>query len=96
MDSVDQQALTGAVILQHGLDAGRLWLDHLALGGDASEQEIRDYCAGLAGLPARDRDALAQGVNEHCADAGVPARAPLSSSPLVQAHSDSRGPYPST
>jgi hypothetical protein len=37
MDSVDQQALTGAVILQHGLDPGRLWLDHLALGGDASE-----------------------------------------------------------
>jgi hypothetical protein len=96
MDSVDQQALTGAVILQHGLDPGRLWLDHLALGGDASEQDIRDYCAGRAELPPRDRDTLAQAVNERCADAGLPARAPLSSSPLVQAQSDLGGPHTST
>lgn len=92
MDEVDQQALIGAVILEHGLDLDRLWLAHLALGGDASEQAIRDYSAGLAGLPVTDRDALAQAVNEHCVEAGLPARAPLSVSPLVQAHTSQRGP----
>lgn len=88
MDAADQQVLTGAVIREHGLDMGRLWLEHLALGGDASEQEIRDYNAGLATLPPKDRDALTQAVNEHCAAAGLLSRAPFSGSLLAQARSD--------
>lgn len=78
MDEVDQQALTRAVIEEHGLELGQLWLEHIALGGDASEQDLRDYSAGRAGLSAKERDTLTQAVNEHCAAAGLPARAPFS------------------
>jgi hypothetical protein len=95
VDAADQQALTGAVIREHGLDMGQLWLEHLALGGDASEEEIRDYSAGLAILPPKDRDALAQAVNEHCAAAGLLSRAPFSGSLLARARSDSQEPYSS-
>jgi len=80
MDAVDQQALTGAVIKEQGLDIGQLWLEFVGLGGDASEQLIRVYCAGEAALSAKERDALALAVNEHCAARGLPLRAPLSSS----------------
>ena len=95
MDAADQQALTGAVIREHGLDMGQLWLEYLALGGDASEEGIRDYSAGLATLPPQDRDALAQAVNEHCAAAGLLSRAPFSGSLLAQAPCDSQEPYSS-
>ncbi|AUZ33322.1 hypothetical protein C3B78_01705 [Arthrobacter sp. PGP41] len=95
MDAADQQALTGAVIREHGLDMGQLWLEHLAIGGDASEEEIRDYSAGLATLPPKDRDTLAQAVNEHCAAAGLLSRAPFSDSLLALARSDSQEPYSS-
>ena len=83
MDAVDQQALTGAVIKEQGLDIGQLWLEFVGLGGDASEQLIREYCAGEAALSAKERDALALAVNEHCAARGLPLRAPLSSSALL-------------
>jgi hypothetical protein len=82
MDAVDQQALTGAVIKEHRLDLAQLWLEFVGLGGDAPEQLIRDYCAGDAELTARERDALAQAVNEHCAAIGLPLRVPLSGSAL--------------
>ena len=80
MDAMDQQALTGAVIKEHRLDLAQLWLEFVGLGGDASEQLIRDYCAGEAALSAKERDALAQAVNEHCEAVGLPLRAPLSGS----------------
>lgn len=79
MDAVDQQALTGAVITEHGLDLAQLWLEFVSLGGDASEQLIRAYCAGQATLSPKERDALAQAVNEHCAAEGLLLRVPLSS-----------------
>jgi hypothetical protein len=82
MEAVDQQVLTGAVVKEHGLDLAQLWLEFVGLGGDASEEVIRDYCAGEAALAAKERDALAQAVNEHCAARGLPLRAPLSSSAL--------------
>ncbi|MFF1883029.1 hypothetical protein ACFVVC_16365 [Pseudarthrobacter sp. NPDC058196] len=83
MDAVDQQALTGAVIKEHRLDISQLWLEFVGLGGDASEQLIRAYCAGEATLSAKERDALALAVNEHCTAEGLPLRAPLSSSALL-------------
>ncbi|MDQ0798773.1 hypothetical protein [Arthrobacter sp. SLBN-112] len=86
MDAVDQQALTGAVIKENGLDIGQLWLEFVGLGGDASEQLIRDYCAGEATLSAKERDALALAVNELCTAEGLPLRAPLSSSALLLLH----------
>ena len=79
MDAVDQQALTDAVIKEHGLDLAQLWLEFVGLGGDASEQLIRAYCAGQATLSPKERDALAQAVNEHCAAEGLLLRVPLSS-----------------
>ena len=82
MEAADQQALTGAVIKEHGLDLAQLWLEFVGLGGDASEQLIREYCAGEAALSPKERDALAQAVNEHCAAEGLPLRAPFSSSAL--------------
>jgi hypothetical protein len=95
VDAADQQALTGAVIREHGLDMGQLWLEYLALGGDASEEDIRDYSGGQAHLPPRDRDALAQAVNEQCAAAGLLSRAPFSGSLLARARSDWQEPYSS-
>lgn len=95
MNASDQQALTCAVIREHGLDLGQVWLEHLALGGDASEEEIRDYSAGLASLSPKDRDALAQAVNEHCAAAGLLSRAPFSASLLARARSGPQEPYSS-
>lgn len=82
MDAVDQQALTGAVIKEYRLDLAQLWLEFVALGGDASEQLIRDYCDGQGTLSPKERDALAQAVNEHCAAEGLPLWAPLSNSHL--------------
>jgi hypothetical protein len=100
MDDLDQRALTAAVIKEHGLDLAQLWMEFVALGGDASEQLIRDYCAGEATLSPKERDALAQAVNEHCATEGLPLRAPLSDSDLVlvqpeQRDPDCKGPYSS-
>jgi hypothetical protein len=95
MDEVDQQALTGAVIKRHNLDLGELWLDYVALGGDASEQQIRDYSAGAAGLSEKERDALSQAVNEHCAAAGLDVRAPFSDSPLEKVDAKPQDPYSS-
>ncbi|NUT71384.1 hypothetical protein [Pseudarthrobacter sp. C4D7] len=100
MDAVDQQALTVAVIQEHRLDVARLWLAFVGLGGDASEQHIRDYCAGQATLSPKERDALALAVNEYCADEGLPLRAPLSSFSLFRfqpepCDPDRNGPYSS-
>lgn len=92
MDAVDQQALTGAVIKEHRLDISQLWLEFVGLGGDASEQLIRSYCAGEATLSAKERDALALAVNEHCTARGLPLRAPLSSSALLLLHTRNDSP----
>lgn len=93
MDEVDQQALTGAVIKRHSLDLAELWLDYVALGGEASEQEIRDYSSGTETLPEKDRDALTQAVNEHCAAANLAVRAPFSDSPLTRTFVEPQDPY---
>ncbi|MGX5715458.1 hypothetical protein [Arthrobacter sp. MAHUQ-56] len=95
MNEADQQALTGAVIKEHRLDLGQLWLEFVSLGGDASEGVIRDYCAGETSLPPKERDALAQAVNEHCAAEGLPLRAPFSDSLLFLLHPQRTDPYSS-
>ncbi|GGH99129.1 hypothetical protein ACFFGR_13075 [Arthrobacter liuii] len=92
MDAVDQQALTDAVIREYRLDVAHLWLEFVGLGGDASEQLIRDYCAGEAALSPKERDTLAQAVNEHCATEGLLLRAPLSSSVLFLLQPKQHGP----
>lgn len=95
MDELDQQALTGAVIKRHNLDLAELWLDYVALGGDAPEQDVREYSSGAAELPEKERDALSQAVNEHCAIAGLDVRAPFSDSPLEQLQAKPQDPYSS-
>jgi len=95
MDAVDQQALTGAVIKRHNLDIAALWLDYVALGGDASEYDIRAYSLGVGTLPEKERDALSQAVNECCAEAGQVVRAPYSNSLLATEHAEPQDPYSS-
>ena len=95
MDAVDQQALTGAVIKRHNLDIAALWLDYVALGGDASEDDIRAYSLGVGTLPEKERDALSQAVNECCAEAGQVVRAPYSNSLLAIQHAEPQDPYSS-
>ena len=95
MDEADQQALTGSVITEHGLDPTQLWLEYIALGGDSPEQDLRSYLVGNLKLPAKDRDALAQASNEHCAANGLLGRVPLSDFPLTAQPTDSQDPYSS-
>jgi len=95
MDEADQQALTGAVIRLHNLDIGSLWLDYVALGGDASEQDIRDYSLESGSLPEKERDALSQAVNECCAEADLGVRAPFSTSPMTVVPVEPGDPYSS-
>jgi hypothetical protein len=96
MDEQDQQALTAGVIQEHGLDLAQLWLDYVALGGNASQEDIKDYSAGLISLPANERYVLSQAVNEHADPQGRPrellAMAPYSDSPLTKAGKDPSGP----
>jgi hypothetical protein len=96
MEEKDQQALTGGVIQEHDLDLAQLWLDYAALGGNATQQDIKDYCAGLISLPSKERDILSQAVNERQDPAGRPrkllAMAPYSDSPLTSARQDPTGP----
>jgi len=96
MDEQDQQALTAGVIQEHGLDLAQLWLDYAALGGNATQQDIEDYAAGLISLPAKERDVLSQAVNERSDPDGRPrgllAMAPYSDSPLTDAGRDPSGP----
>ncbi|KQQ92166.1 hypothetical protein ASF72_02925 [Arthrobacter sp. Leaf141] len=95
MDEADQQVLTGGVITEHGLDPTHLWLEYIALGGDAPEQDLRSYLAGNLKLPAKDRDALAQAINEHCAANSLLGRVPLSDFPLAGRPTDFQDPYSS-
>ncbi|MDQ0675466.1 MULTISPECIES: hypothetical protein [Micrococcaceae] len=96
MDEKDQQALTGGVIQEHDLDLAQLWLDYAALGGSATQQDIKGYSAGLISLPSKERDILSQAVNERSDAAGRPrellAMAPYSDSPLTNARKDPPGP----
>jgi hypothetical protein len=95
MDEKDQQALTGGVIQAHDLDLAQLWLDYVALGGNATQQAIKDYSAGLGSLPSKERDVLSQAVNEHSDPQGRPrellAMAPYSNSPLTTPRKDPSG-----
>jgi hypothetical protein len=94
MDEKDQQALTAGVIQEYGLDLARLWLEYVALGGNATEDELRDYSAGLLRLPLKERDVLSQAVNEHSGPAGAQDRlavAPYSDSPLTVSRTDPTG-----
>jgi len=96
MDEKDQQALTGGVIQEHGLDLAQLWLEYVALGGNATEDQLRDYSSGLISLPLKERDVVSQAVNEHPRPPGQAqnrlARAPYSDSPLTRTRKDSTGP----
>jgi hypothetical protein len=96
MDEEDQQALTGGVIQEHSLDLAQLWLDYVALGGNATQQEIKDYSAGLISLPSKERDILSQAVNERTDPQGRPRQllvmAPYSDSPLTHTRNDPTGP----
>jgi hypothetical protein len=96
MDEQDQQALTAGIIQEHHLDLAQLWLAYIALGGNATQEEIKAYSAGLIGLPAKERDMLSQAVNEHADPHGGPrellAMAPYSDSPLTRVGKDPSGP----
>ncbi|HJV97704.1 MAG TPA: hypothetical protein VJ617_01200 [Arthrobacter sp.] len=83
MDSADQQAITCGVIQELGLEFGALWLAHMALGGDASEEQLVNYCRGTGYLPAHNRDAVSQAVNEWDSGQAVVLRAPYSFSPMT-------------
>jgi hypothetical protein len=65
-------------------------------GGNASQEDIKDYSAGLISLPAKERDVLSQAVNEHADPQGRPrellAMAQYSDSPLTKAGKDPSGP----
>ncbi|WP_159823855.1 hypothetical protein [Arthrobacter sp. 9AX] len=99
MDENDQQALTGGVIKEHDLDLAQLWLDYIALGGNATQQDVKEYSAGLTRLPSKERDILSQAVNEYSDPAGRPrellAMAPYSDSLLSLVRKDPAGPQTS-
>ena len=72
--------------LQHGqrtaeLTLEQLWLRFFAVGGDAGLVELEAYLTGLMPLPARQRDMLAQAVNERLDELLFAARVPYSHPP---------------
>jgi hypothetical protein len=53
-----------------GLDAGSLWVEYLAIGGNRSLDDLTAMLAGRAPMPAADFDVLAIVLNEVFDDAG--------------------------
>jgi hypothetical protein len=55
-----------------------LWIRYLALGGYASQAEIKDYVEGSSDPSNQDYDLLAQALNEKFMDLGMDCPVPYS------------------
>lgn len=53
-----------------GLGLHRLWLQQLAVGGDAGVTELDAYLHGALTLSPHQHDVLAQALNDHFRDVG--------------------------
>jgi hypothetical protein len=60
----DQQALTGAVVKELGINQFVVWMHFLSLGGNAELESVLMYLAGVGSLPEWDRDVLSAAVND--------------------------------
>lgn len=64
MQENDQQALTGAVVKELGINQFVVWMHFLSLGGNAELESVLMYLAGVGSLPEWDRDVLSAAVND--------------------------------
>ena len=68
-------ALSLADGLAHArLTLQRLWLEQLAVGGDAGMTELDAYLHGALSLSPAQHDVLVQALNDHFRDTGDPTR----------------------
>ena len=54
-----------------GMSARDLWVGYFAMGGNGTEADVDRWLSGASPLPARDRNVLAQTLNERFADIGL-------------------------
>jgi hypothetical protein len=54
-----------------------VWGHYLELGGTADRAALAEYLHGASAWPALDHNVLAQALNEHLWDLGIPSLAPL-------------------
>ncbi|WP_144673352.1 hypothetical protein [Arthrobacter sp. U41] len=76
MQENDQQALTGAVVKELGINLFVLWIHFVSLGGNAELESVLMYLAGDGSLPEWDRDVLSTAANDLTLQ--PPAQAPRS------------------
>ncbi len=69
-DAVAAAAILDSAVKVTGIDPEQLWIDYVALGGDASPDRLRAMLAGEAPLVRLDHDRLVLALNERLADAG--------------------------
>ena len=53
------------------LSVPELWLEYVAIGGNATWPEVRSFLDGAGGLPDTDHDMLAQALNDRFTDLGM-------------------------
>jgi hypothetical protein len=78
MEENDQQALTGAVVQELGINPFVLWIHFISLGGNAELESVRMYLSGTGSLPEWDRDVLSAAANDLTVQPPGRARAPRS------------------
>jgi hypothetical protein len=78
MEEHDQQALTGAVVRELGINSFVLWMHFVALGGNAELESVRMYLSGTGSLPKWDRGVLTGAANDLTLQPPGRARAPRS------------------
>ena len=68
----EDQARVAAADASAGVSVEELWLDCLALGGNAGPYEVQAYLAGLMPLSAHEHNVLAQAINERLGELSPP------------------------
>jgi hypothetical protein len=54
----DQQRNAGRLVSEYRIDSTDLWIEYMAIAGDATENELMGYLGGTADLPPLQRDLI--------------------------------------
>ncbi len=70
LDGRAAAAILGAALSVSGLTLTQLWLDYVALGGNAGEAEVSSMVTGAGPIGQPDHDRIALALNERLDDSG--------------------------